>query len=102
MGLAPSMDTLGFLARGGRAYCNFMCPVGAIDSLANAAAAKLGSPRVVVDPARCNGCEDCLEPCPVWAIEMIDGKARINQLSCMPCGLCDAACPEEAIVRGRT
>ena len=91
---------LGFLARGGRAYCNFMCPVGAIDSLANVAAGKMGSPRVVVDPVLCNGCKDCIEPCPVWAIEMVDGKARINQFSCMPCGLCDEACGEEAIVRG--
>jgi len=96
-----SIGVLGFMARGGRAYCNLMCPVGAIDSVVNVAAARLGRPRVRVDADKCNGCGDCVVPCPVWAIEMTDDKARISQASCLPCGLCAEACPEEAIVHGR-
>lgn len=95
------IGVLGFLSRGGRAYCNLMCPVGAIDSLANAGVAKLGAPRVTVDAQKCNGCGACVEPCPVWAIGMRDEKAVISQFSCMPCGICADVCSEEAIVRGR-
>lgn len=88
-----SIVVLGVLARGGRAYCNLMCPVGAIDSLANAGAARLGRSRVTVDAAKCTGCGDCVTPCPVWAIDMADDKAHISPFSCLPCDKCLEACP---------
>ena len=89
---------LGFLTRGGRGYCNLLCPVGAIDALSNRLGEKFGRRfRVVKD--RCTGCGLCKEVCPVWAID-IGKKAGIDQLSCIPCGSCMKACPKHAIVYG--
>jgi Fe-S-cluster-containing hydrogenase component 2 len=50
----------------------------------------------VVDKELCTGCETCVGECPVEAIEMIDGKAHIND-SCVDCGACVEVCPVEAI-----
>ncbi len=52
---------------------------------------------VVVLPDLCDGCEECLESCPYDAIEMIDGKAWINE-NCTLCMACIEACPLEAII----
>ena len=86
---------LGFLARGGRAYCNLLCPVGALDAIANRLGMKLGK-RVAVDEGKCTGCGVCEGVCPTWAIDMGE-KATIDQLSCIPCRLCEETCPEEAV-----
>ena len=87
---------LGFLAKGGRGYCNFFCPVGALDALSNRLGAKFGK-RVTVSGQKCNGCSACTGVCPTWAIEIKDQKAAIDQLSCFPCGICEKTCPQGAI-----
>ncbi len=93
---------LGILAKGGRAYCNFLCPVGALDALANRFGVSLGR-RMRVTEHRCNGCGDCAAVCPTWAIRPADKSAvvTIDSLSCMPCGECRKVCPEGAIRFGR-
>lgn len=91
---------LGFLAAGGRGYCNFLCPVGALDALVNSLGARFFR-RVRVDSSACTGCTECVEVCPVWAIDIKntaqEDVAMIDQLSCLPCGQCEVACPEGAI-----
>lgn len=88
---------LGFFARGGRAYCNLICPVGAIDALsARVGATARFAKRVNVSTDQCTRCGKCAAACPTWAIDIND-KAVIDQLSCMPCRICEAACPEGAI-----
>ncbi len=90
---------LAVVAKGGRAYCNFLCPVGALDAIANRVGAKFGK-RVTVAEESCNGCGKCTEVCPTWAIS-VGSTARIDQLSCMPCRQCEQACPEGAICYGK-
>jgi len=50
----------------------------------------------VVDPAGCASCGDCVEACPVSAIEMGDA-AFIDEEVCIGCGHCLAVCPQGAI-----
>ena len=89
---------LGFLAKGGRAYCNLICPIGALDALANRLSRKWGM-RVRVDTEKCSGCSRCRTICPTWAID-VEKTAAIDPLSCIPCRKCEAICPEGAISYG--
>lgn len=50
----------------------------------------------VIDKELCIGCEACVAECPVDAIEMVDGKAQVND-NCVDCGACVEICPVEAI-----
>lgn len=90
---------LGFFAKGGRAYCNLLCPIGALDAISNRIGMRVGK-RVLIDEAKCNGCTACSKVCPTWSIEVKE-TAKINQFSCMPCRLCEKACKKEAVSYGK-
>ena len=94
------LAVLGIFALGGRAYCNLLCPLGALDALSNKLGIRLGR-RMQVDPSKCNGCGDCEDVCPTWSID-VNGSAKIDHLSCMPCRICETTCPGEAIHYGRS
>ena len=94
------LAALGFFALGGRAYCNLLCPLGALDALSNRLGFRFGK-RMRVEAANCNGCGDCATVCPTWSID-VNGSAAIDPLSCMPCRICETACPGEAIHYGRS
>jgi ferredoxin len=50
------------------------------------------------DPESCNGCEICLDRCPMEAISLTEDQvASINLNRCIGCGLCINSCPEEAL-----
>ena len=52
---------------------------------------------VWVDGARCTGCGLCVESCPVGALALSDGMARVDEEACTGCGACIDVCPESAI-----
>ncbi|MHC4943865.1 MAG: 4Fe-4S dicluster domain-containing protein [Planctomycetota bacterium] len=62
-------------------------------------------PKIVVDNARCKGCERCVEACPQHVIEMskeLNEKGYFfalpaNQPFCIGCRLCAITCPDVAI-----
>ncbi len=49
-----------------------------------------------INTDQCVGCSQCIQPCPVEALEMIGGKAYENG-NCIYCGICVNACPVNAI-----
>jgi len=51
----------------------------------------------VVDRDLCSGCRVCTGICPYGAIELVEGRARVNELLCEGCGACVVACPSRAI-----
>ncbi len=54
----------------------------------------LGKPKFVGD---CEGCEVCAELCPAGAIEMVDGKAKLNNNLCWGCSICQVQCSYNAL-----
>lgn len=54
--------------------------------------------RPTLDSARCpDGCKACTEACPVQAIQVTNGRVRLDLGRCLFCQECVTACPEEAI-----
>lgn len=51
----------------------------------------------VVKNELCDGCGDCAGACPTDAIEIRDGKIRLDTGRCVFCGACQTACPAKAI-----
>ena len=51
---------------------------------------------VSLEPDKCKGCTNCLKRCPVEAIRIRDGKAKINPDRCIDCGVCIDVCPYKA------
>ena len=51
----------------------------------------------VVDSTKCVGCGVCEGTCPVGAIKVEDGVAKVNADDCVSCGACSGECPSQAI-----
>lgn len=69
-----------------RAFCRFLCPLGAIYGLFS----KLALLGVKVDEAKCIGCDLCVKKCPM------DVKC-VGDRECIHCGACMGVCPTQAI-----
>ena len=52
---------------------------------------------MIVDEEKCIGCGLCVKDCFPKDIEMIGGKAHINNVTCFKCGHCIAICPKNAV-----
>lgn len=50
-----------------------------------------------VDVNKCIGCGLCFQDCFPKDIEIVDGKAKINNVTCIKCGHCIAVCPKGAV-----
>ncbi len=54
--------------------------------------------EVVVDNEKCEGCEECVEVCPVDVFEMKDEKSiPVEAEECLGCESCVEVCEHEAI-----
>ncbi len=77
--------------RGGRTYCNTICPVGTVLGLLS----RYSLFRPEIDPQRCNACGLCSRACKA---SCIDGKAhRIDYSRCVTCLDCIETCTHGAI-----
>ena len=52
--------------------------------------------KAIIDKEKCTACGECVEVCPVEAIEIVDEMAQVDD-SCNLCGLCVDSCDYDAI-----
>lgn len=54
--------------------------------------------NAIVDPEKCQGCEECVDVCPVEVFEMEDDKSvPVNADECLGCESCIEVCEPGAI-----
>ena len=106
----PKLDPVDSLVTGVFACGCALSPKDVRDTVADAlgAAAKaslfLKGEYVTTSPEKsfvitglCDGCGICVQTCPLNAITMDGGKAKIDPFLCIGCGACIPVCPKEAI-----
>ena len=72
-----------------RAFCRFICPLGAIYSLFN----PISFFGIKVDQSKCTNCGACVKACKMDVKKVCDGE-------CIQCGECRKCCPHHAISYG--
>ena len=72
-----------------RAFCRFLCPLGAIYSFFN----PVSFFGIKVDDHKCTGCGACVRTCKMDVNRVCDGE-------CIQCGECIKVCPVKAIAFG--
>lgn len=93
------------LARDEYAICNCCkCCCATFDAYYRGMApmSTYASHRAAVDGELCNGCGECVERCPMEAVELAAGAAGVDGGRCIGCGVCAYHCPSEAISLERT
>lgn len=51
---------------------------------------------ITTDKAKCRDCYRCVRVCPVKAIRITEGQARVDAERCIVCGTCVRECPQSA------
>ena len=82
--------------RGGRTYCNTVCPVGTILSFL----ARFSWLKVRIDDSKCVNCGLCMKNCKASAIDF--KNHRIDYSRCVVCGDCIEKCNKGAISLSQT
>jgi NAD-dependent dihydropyrimidine dehydrogenase PreA subunit len=78
--------------------CSCCCPVLKFAKMAPRPADLVQSHyESKIDPDLCTACGDCIERCPMGAIQEGDGSSVVVDGRCIGCGLCVSTCPAEAI-----
>lgn len=93
---------LGVFIDGGRGWCNFACPAGALQNLFHRVGSKLPFTfKIRFFRDRCNDCGRCVDVCPTWAIREAPSSISVNRFVCNACKDCVVACPRGALAYSR-
>lgn len=82
--------------------CKCCCGTFQIYYLGGAPMQSYSSYMAKVESSDCTGCGVCEEACPMEAIKMTDDIALVNKEKCIGCGVCSYQCPVTAIKLERT
>lgn len=56
----------------------------------------MASSLITTDKAKCRDCYRCVRVCPVKAIRISEGQAKVDGERCIACGTCVRECPQSA------
>jgi ferredoxin-type protein NapH len=89
---------LGLFTKGGRGWCNLLCPAGALQGLAHSVGSRLRIARLVrIDQSKCRSCKTCVSTCPTWAIAAKSASVQVDPHACNVCMDCARVCEQGAI-----
>jgi polyferredoxin len=81
--------------RGGRTYCNTICPVGTFLSLLS----RFSLLKIHIDEDKCIKCGLCTRNCKASCVDYQNGT--VDHSRCVTCGNCIEKCKKDAIYYGR-
>jgi len=88
----------GILAKGGRGFCSFFCPIGAWQSLFHSLGARCSfTKKIRFQTEKCIDCGLCSKNCPMGALAE---DLNYNIHLCLTCGICTKICPTNALTYG--
>lgn len=82
----------GIFTVGGRGWCLFFCPLGALSGIIHKIGSKLGFYRTIRIEGKCINCGKCISVCPMQAI---DSNFSIERTLCINCKECISRCPNK-------
>lgn len=93
---------LGVFTKGGRGYCSYLCPIGAIQNLLHSIGSRLGfTYKLKYSKDKCVSCNLCVKDCPMGALQNSGDNLKYNIHNCITCHQCENVCPKTAITFGR-
>ena len=92
----------GVFWQGGRGWCLYGCPLGAVSNGLHTIGSKLGfTYKVKHDNSNCTHCGKCELACPSWAISCSTDNVNINRSTCTACLECTKVCDSNCYSYGR-
>lgn len=95
------LGIFGIMVKGGRGFCSYLCPVGALQSVIHSAGSRLGfTYKLRFSEEKCVNCKHCVKQCPMGALSHQDGALSYEIYNCITCHQCETSCPKQAISYG--
>jgi ferredoxin-type protein NapH len=92
------LGIFGVMAKGGRGFCSYLCPVGALQSAIHSIGARFGfTYKLRFIEAKCVNCRQCVKQCPMGALTHKDGALSYEIYNCITCRQCEGACTKKAL-----
>ena len=86
-----TLVVVGIMAfKGGRSYCNSICPVGTTLSFLS----RFAMFRPMIDPEQCVRCHSCERKCKAQCINITKEEVSIDHSRCVDCFNCIDSCPK--------
>lgn len=88
----------GIFTQGGRGFCNFFCPVGALQNFVYYLGSRFSFVRrLEMHKEKCVQCGVCIKKCPMTCIRLEKNIVHGNIHHCILCMECVVHCPSKAI-----